>query len=177
MEDAVRFFKRSAVLASAALRLDQLGVSAGACCDLDEIARNLCGRLKDGRIRLFPGPRPLVVSGERNRVEDILLELLINARDFAPVELGDIRITITSDDRHGRVEIEDNGKGIHPDLRPRLFDMFSCYPADRMGLGLYYARSLARAFGGELTEVGIPPSGAHFILTLPKNQTTEPNYL
>jgi signal transduction histidine kinase/CheY-like chemotaxis protein len=177
MEDAVRFFKRSAALASAALRLDQLGVSVSACCDLDEIARTVCGRLKDGRIRLIAGSRPLVVSGERNRIEDIFLELLTNARDFAPAQHGDIRITITFDDRHGRVEIEDNGPGILPDLRPRLFDMFACYPADRMGLGLYYARSLARAFGGELTEVGLSSSGAHFILTLPKKQITELNCL
>jgi anti-sigma regulatory factor (Ser/Thr protein kinase) len=166
LEECVRFFKRSSLLASNIISLDRTGVLANAHCDLKEAVIRVCGLLHDGRIRLSIDTDTVVVSGERDRVEDILLELLRNATYFAPIQAGQIDVTLTADDRYARVDVQDNGPGIHPDLKPRLFQMFACYPVDRTGLGLHYARSLAQAFGGDLNETSEVQMGAHFVLRL-----------
>jgi signal transduction histidine kinase len=166
MEDSVRFFKRGAMLATKTLRLDEHGAFPPSTCDLNEVAQTLCSHLSDDRIELSQSAGPLIVSGERNRIEDILMELIINAQDFAPRDGGKIRVTVATGDLLGRVTIKDNGPGVHPAVRPQLFEMFNCYPASRMGLGLYYARTLARAFGGDVLEAPQQRPGACFVLSL-----------
>lgn len=70
----------------------------------------------------------------------------------------------------GRVVVTDAGTGVRPEVRERLFERFTTGDGARgTGLGLYIARALARAHGGEVTyEGGTPdrPAGA-FVVTAP----------
>ena len=165
IEKSIGFFKRTGLLASNRLRLDQIGIEAGTTTDGCRVLQEVIRLLDDDRIHFHPSSNPILVA-HPDRLQDIFLELLINAKDFAPEVDGRIQVDINSDAETARFEIKDNGHGIHPELRPQLFQMFRRFPASRMGLGLHYARSLARAMGGDVTEIGTD-SGAHFVVSLP----------
>jgi PAS domain S-box-containing protein len=113
----------------------------------------------------------LTVEGDRDRLAQVLENLVGNAvRHGAPP----VRISAESADGSVVVRISDNGRGVPEELRSRLFDRFASGRAGGTGLGLYIARQLARAHGGDTRyEAPTPdrPSGS-FVLELPAHDTT-----
>ncbi|HTM29914.1 MAG TPA: ATP-binding protein, partial [Vicinamibacterales bacterium] len=69
-------------------------------------------------------------------------------------------------DRTCVVRVIDNGPGVAPSVRRRLFEPFVTGRSNGVGIGLALARRIARAHGGELREV-TRPGGTCFELTLP----------
>ena len=66
------------------------------------------------------------------------------------------------------ITVADQGPGIPPELRSRLFDRFARGPGSTgLGLGLYLASRVAAAHGGTLTADPPPAVGARFVLRLP----------
>ncbi len=115
-------------------------------------------------------PRLRVATGDRRRVEQIVTNLAANALKFTPsgrrVEIGAwFEGTIAI------VAVRDEGPGIAPDDRARIFERFYRVRAQERvpgtGLGLAIARELARAMGGELGLASVPGSGSSFVLALP----------
>jgi two-component system OmpR family sensor kinase len=75
-------------------------------------------------------------------------------------------------DRHFRLTVEDEGRGVSPEFVPDLFERFTRSEGSRpsgvgTGLGLAIARSYARAHGGDLVYEDAEPHGARFRLVLP----------
>ncbi len=110
-------------------------------------------------------PVPIVDAG---RVEQILLNLLVNARDAQP---GGGRILVrTATNSAGKVvlEVEDEGPGVPPDVAPRIFDtFFTTKPEGKgSGLGLSTVRMLVRESGGTVT-LQAGSGGACFRVELP----------
>jgi signal transduction histidine kinase len=92
------------------------------------------------------------VSGDPGRVRQILRNLISNALRYGGDE---IRVNVI-DEPSPRVQVRDNGQGIHADERDRIFDPYQrAHDAPgltaSMGLGLTISRSLARLMGGDLT--------------------------
>jgi len=117
---------------------------------------------------------PTVVEGDRNKVGQIVTNLLGNALKFT--EHGDIRLHAWRDaERAERIwfEVRDTGPGIEAADLADLFVPFrqgaSGQEKGGTGLGLALARDLARAMGGELTIASTPGVGTQvrFWLTLP----------
>jgi len=127
-----------------------------------------------------------VLEADRDRIEQILINLLNNALRYTP-EGGEIRIstscnTQTAGQIAGQfalVEIRDSGSGIPPDALPHIFERF--YRVDRSrsreeggtGLGLAIARKLAEAHGGTLIAANNPEGGALFRLSLPLRRSSK----
>ena len=113
----------------------------------------------------------LTVEGDRDRLAQVLENLVGNAvRHGAPP----VQVSAESTDESVVVRIADNGGGVPEELRDRLFDRFASGRAGGTGLGLYIARQLARAHGGDTRyEAPTPdrPSGS-FVLELPAHDTT-----
>ncbi len=67
------------------------------------------------------------------------------------------------------VVVADQGRGIAAEDQPRIFEKFERLSASEpgTGLGLYIARRLARAMGGDIDVDSAPGQGARFVLTLP----------
>jgi signal transduction histidine kinase len=115
-------------------------------------------------------PRLRSATGDRRRVEQILTNLMGNALKFAPSGS-----TIDLDARfEGSVAIaivRDEGAGILPDDRARIFDRFYRLAGHEKitgtGLGLPIARDLARRMEGDLEVASVPGSGSSFVLVLP----------
>ncbi len=71
------------------------------------------------------------------------------------------------DDRGVVIRVEDNGPGIDPSDRKKVFDAFFTTRPEGLGLGLVIARSVIRAHGGRLEVEPRSPAGTAFIIHLP----------
>jgi two-component system, OmpR family, sensor kinase len=114
------------------------------------------------------GPE-LELHADPDRVTQILANLLDNARN-ATGDHGLIEIRLSQEPGQVRVVVQDNGPGVPPDDRERIFQRLVHGERSRgSGLGLPIARGFARAHGGELIATDRPDSrpGAAFVLTLP----------
>jgi signal transduction histidine kinase len=84
-----------------------------------------------------------------------------------------IVVAATQSDRHFRLEVEDRGSGVPPELVPQIFEPFARGESSRRasvgsGLGLSIAQSYAEAHGGRLLYEPAEPHGARFELVLPR---------
>ena len=103
------------------------------------------------------------------RIEQVLLNLMLNAADAIPGKGGRVAIEAEADDAVVRIAIEDNGGGIAPSVRERLFEPFvtTKEPGKGTGLGLAVCRGLVEAAGGRI-ELAEGSAGARFVLELPR---------
>jgi signal transduction histidine kinase len=111
----------------------------------------------------------LPATGEFKRALQIVKNLLTNAIRYSP-EGGQVWIRSDREGDLAALIVADQGKGIHPEDQTRIFEKFERVdPAEPggSGLGLYIARRLARAMGGDITLDSAPGQGARFTFTLP----------
>jgi signal transduction histidine kinase len=113
---------------------------------------------------------PLVPLAEERLVQ-ILLNLLFNAADAVPKDGGAITVRALRAPEGVRIEVEDNGPGIAPSVRDRLFEPFVTTKdvGKGTGLGLAVCRGLAESVGGTIVAEEGGARGARFVLTLPSS--------
>jgi len=112
---------------------------------------------------------PLVSLAEDELVQ-VLLNLLFNAADAVPAKDGRIAVRAKSIAEGVRIEVEDNGPGIAPEIRDRLFEPFTTTKeiGKGTGLGLAVCRGLCEAAGGTIVaENAAAGTGARFVVTIP----------
>lgn len=138
-------------------------------------ARGRRGANRDCRLILsHAGDHEAIVAGVATRLERVLENLLDNAVSFSPPG-GLIRIAITASAEQVIVEIRDEGPGIPPQARERVFERFhSLRPAGEdfgahSGLGLAIARTIVEAHDGTLSAQDPMPGerGARLVVELP----------
>jgi signal transduction histidine kinase len=108
----------------------------------------------------------ITVIGDRTRLSQLLLNLILNSCD-AMQKGGRITINLHREDRTAYLSIEDTGKGIPPELMPKLFSPFSTSKPGGMGLGLSIAQRIAEEHKGELAPINQPGVGLAMELRLP----------
>lgn len=127
-------------------------------------------------LRISPPPRLRSATGDRRRVEQILTNLAANALKFGRRD-GVVELASLTDGSVALVLVRDDGAGIEPDDRPRIFERFYRMAGHETvtgtGLGLPIARELARAMGGDLDVASLPGSGSTFVLALPTDATPQ----
>jgi len=111
------------------------------------------------------------VPGDRVHLQQVLLNLLLNAMDaMAETPIPRRRVTFRTR-RVGEAAVEvaviDTGSGIAEDRLRHIFDSFFTTKKEGMGLGLSIARSIIESHRGTLTVVNNPDGGATFAFTLP----------
>ncbi|HEV3436818.1 MAG TPA: HAMP domain-containing sensor histidine kinase [Gemmata sp.] len=117
--------------------------------------------------------KPVTVYADSLRLEQVLTNLLVNAAKFTDPG-GDIRLTIEAEAGEVSVRVRDNGRGIHPDLLPVVFDLFqqgsdfTCHGTSGLGIGLALVKSLVELHGGRVTAYSDGPgTGSEFVVCLP----------
>ena len=113
---------------------------------------------------------PLAASADREKLSQILTNLLDNAVKFSP---GGGTVTVEAHRRSGHVEVRivDEGQGIPEAERERIFSKFhrteSSRGAGGAGLGLFIARGLVSAMGGRIWVDSVEGGGSSFAFELP----------
>ena len=114
-----------------------------------------------------------IVLADTNRIVQVITNLLSNAVKFSP-EWDRMLITVTRGIRliDGKpmaiVSISDQGRGVNPEIVPRLFQKFISGSEKGTGLGLYISKNIVKAHGGEIwAESNKSGKGATFAFSLP----------
>ncbi|OLC49630.1 MAG: hypothetical protein AUH82_00165 [Chloroflexi bacterium 13_1_40CM_4_65_13] len=111
------------------------------------------------------------VRGDRIQLQQLVLNLILNAVDAMSEPGGAPRELSISSRREGAneilVEVRDSGHGLSPQTMERIFDPFFTTKPDGMGMGLSISRSIVVAHGGRLWAMANEPRGAVFQFALP----------
>lgn len=121
---------------------------------------------KHVRLERDQGPDLPVVQADGDLVCQVLVGLLANAAEATP---SGGRVLLRARASNGAVElaVADNGPGIAPDVRQRVFEPFFTTRPNGTGLGLAVARQIIEAHGGRIAVADHPGGGACFTVTLP----------
>ncbi len=110
--------------------------------------------------------------GDRDKLQAALVNLVGNAIKYTP-DQGQVVLRCSADDRWIRIDVEDTGPGIPEDEQSKVFDKFFRGAATREsdergnGLGLAFAREIARLHGGDVELSSVVGEGSVFTLRLP----------
>ena len=119
----------------------------------------------------------LVVQADRDRMMQVMVNLLSNALKFAPADDGRVKVCADGTASEVRVSVADNGPGIQAEDKEVIFDKFRQGAATTdvltdkpqgTGLGLPISRQIIEYFNGKLWVESVPGSGACFVFTLPR---------
>ena len=188
---------RKAALRGARLTQQLLGFSRGEgseakpldlnrlVADMDAMLRPIIGEHMEVLTDLSPDLG--TVEADPGQMEQVLMNLILNARDATPAG-GRIRIHTANGDldestasihgvepgRYVLLTVSDNGRGIDGASMPRIFDpFFTTKEAGRgTGLGLSNVRSIIREAGGDIWVCSAPGEGACFRVCLPRVEET-----
>ena len=129
-------------------------------------------KLAQGKIRLHfqpPSPSP-VVDGHKGQLQQVLLNLLLNAMQVMP-DGGEITVRCATEERNGltavNIDITDTGRGIPEAIRDRMFDSFLSGRPDGTGLGLAIVERILRSHHGGIAVLATSPQGTTMRVTLP----------
>lgn len=101
---------------------------------------------------------------ELRRVLSNLVDNSVQSLDGA----GKVRVRVRPLQGNVRLEVEDSGKGVPPEIRDRLFERGATYGKEEgTGLGLWHARESARAWGADISLDSTPGSGTRVTLSFP----------
>lgn len=114
-------------------------------------------------------PAP-AVEGRRVQLEQVIVNLLMNACEALARVDGTRRVTVTTRAREGRVEVvvSDNGPGLQPEFADRMFEPFVTTKPKGMGMGLAISRSIVEAHRGRLISEPSSGTGLTVVLSLPE---------
>ena len=149
--------------------------------DLNEIVREVIGILAaqaaahNVTLKTVLIPHPLNVKGDRVQLEQVILNLVVNAIDALAKAATDnrrikVRTGLLDDEHTAELSVSDNGPGVRPDVLKQIFEPFFTTKHGGMGMGLAISRTIVEAHGGRLSAENRASGGAIFRLTLPVQQ-------
>src|SRR3954454_24953884 len=173
--EIVRAADRAAELTRQLLAFARQQVLAPAPLDLNDVARGLVpmlGRLigEDVRIAMLAGQGLPRVLADRAQVEQVVINLAINARDAMP-DGGTLSIETSAGvlDEHVCLSVTDTGTGIEPAVLERIFEPFFTTKEVGLGtgLGLATVHGIVTQSGGHVRVSSEPGHGSTFSVYLP----------
>ena len=129
-------------------------------------------KLAQGKVhlRFEPPAAPLIVEAHKGQLQQVLLNLLLNAMQAMP-HGGEITIRAAAGGREGLpvalIDLADTGRGIAPEIRDRIFDSFLTGRPDGTGLGLAIVQRILRSHHGDIAVHATGAQGTTMRITLP----------
>ncbi|MBW3581805.1 MAG: MEDS domain-containing protein [Euryarchaeota archaeon] len=121
--------------------------------------------LGDVRIERDLGSAP-GVGFEEGQVVQVVVNLVANAVEATP-KGGRVRVSTRHDDGRARLVVEDEGEGVRPEDRGRIYDPFFTRKRSGTGLGLFLVSRIVARHGGRIDLSSDVTSGTCFIVSLP----------
>ncbi len=144
---------------------------------VEQAARELkpAATRKDMTFELNLSAADIIINGDRGKLELAVIELISNAIEHS--KPGDtIRVACDIDQPTDQiiVTVEDEGPGVEPDIRDRIFDLFFSTKPQGTGIGLATVKRISRLHGGDVEITPSANGGARFAITLPLGDVTSP---
>ncbi|WP_329065694.1 sensor histidine kinase [Amycolatopsis sp. NBC_01480] len=140
--------------------------------DAGALARNVVASRPGPAPEVETGPGPLLVAGDRRRLDRVLANLLDNAQHYGG---GAVRVAVLGHGGVVRLEVDDAGEGVPEALRERVFERFARGvhsgrrgPDSGSGLGLAIVADHVRRHHGRVRVEDRPGGGARFVVELPE---------
>jgi len=128
--------------------------------------------LKNENIRLSYKPHDILIQADKERISQVISNLLSNAMKFTPegtilVSVEKDKTTFNNNNKAVIVSVRDSGQGIDSSILPRLFTKFASKSYKGTGLGLFISKGIIEAHGGKIWGENNPDgSGATFSFSL-----------
>lgn len=146
---------------------------------LQEMTRRLSG--SGIAVKLVLGAGPMNVRGNRGQIEQVLMNLAVNARDAMPtggvfkVETSRQEVCFTGSKQcfsAVKISVSDTGTGMTEAVQERIFEPFFTTKGEGKGsgLGLSITHGIIKQHGGEILASSVPGSGSRFDIYLPANE-------
>src|SRR5947209_8318122 len=115
------------------------------------------------------GPEPLPILGDRIQLQQVLINIVVNAMDAMAESAGSRSIAIRTarDGGFAELSVTDSGPGLAPDQVRQVFEPFFTSKTEGMGMGLSIARTIVEAHQGEMWAENEAGAGAAFRIRLP----------
>lgn len=134
---------------------------------------------KDIRIDTALSPGGSRISGDADRLQQVVWNLLSNAIKFTPAG-GHVHVRLSHTDGHVRIDVQDSGRGIEAEFLPHVFDRFRQADSSRsrsyggLGLGLSIVKQLVELHGGTVSVASQGLNmGTTFSVNLPEQTTVK----
>jgi two-component system, OmpR family, phosphate regulon sensor histidine kinase PhoR len=166
------------VLQAAALERGELKLEMHPL-DMDQLVRDQIERIRlhvegrGGQIHYEPMATDTSMMGDEVHLGGVVFNLLDNANKYSP-EKPEIKVATRDVPGGIEIAIQDKGLGISAEAQRRVFEKFYRVPTGNVhdvkgfGIGLSYAKSMARAHGGDIRLDSTPGLGSTFTLFLPQ---------
>lgn len=112
-------------------------------------------------------PQPLMVNMDSGRLRQVMLNLLMNAKDVVR-ENGNIFVTVEKNNSHAAITVRDDGPGIRQKDLNRIFDPFFTTKKNGTGLGLAMVKRFVEEVRGKVSVISNGEGGATFRIELPQ---------
>jgi signal transduction histidine kinase len=182
LEKIARQTFRASEIVNSLLNFSRVSPTEFVAVDLNKVVREtvtlLEHQLHKSQVKLELGlHEPLTpLKGNAGKLQQVMLNLILNARDAMPSG-GTLTILTSQHDGEARVIVADTGTGIPAHVLPRIFDPFFTTKNEATitpqgsrqgtGLGLSVSYGIVREHGGEIEVESVVGQGTRFLLTFP----------
>jgi two-component system, OmpR family, sensor histidine kinase VicK len=140
--------------------------------DVRSLIMHIVGERSNGGTRKVitfePGDPALLIECDRGKVGEVMFNLIDNAMKFVDEREGTIIVSTHLSGPNVIVSVRDNGTGIDPSIKDKMFEKFTTRSEKGSGLGLYIAKSIIEAHGGTIwAGNNSDGKGATFSFSLP----------
>jgi two-component system, cell cycle sensor histidine kinase and response regulator CckA len=141
--------------------------------EISVLIRRLIGEDVELEVATVPGPLPVIA--DRSQLEQVLMNLAVNARDAMPAG-GQLHIRTRHAQGEAVLEVEDTGAGMSAEVKKRLFEPFFTTKevGKGTGLGLSTVYGIVRQSGGDIQVHSEEGQGTRFTIALPPAGAIQP---
>ena len=174
LNQIIRASGRATELTGQLLTFSRRQVAQPRLTDLNTLVdetRRLFERLigADVQLRIVRSDVPVIVHADPGQLEQVLMNLVVNARDAMPSG-GSLTVRVGQHNSRAFVEVRDTGIGMSPDVQARIFEPFFTTKerGKGTGLGLAMCYGIVHQTGGTIDVASVPGEGATFRVLLPQ---------
>ena len=176
LDDIIRSDRRAGAVIDRLRTLLRKGEAVLQPVDVNDVAREVIdlayGELMSRRVTVKStlSPAILLVLGDRVQLQQVVLNLVLNACDAmkgTPTSRRHLALSTAIEGDFVQFVVSDRGSGIPDDQLERVFEPFVTFRAQGLGLGLTISRSIVAAHGGSIRAENNPDGGATFRCLLP----------
>jgi light-regulated signal transduction histidine kinase (bacteriophytochrome) len=143
---------------------------------VEKVTKTLALQIEESGAKIVSTHLPLLHQTNTSQMQQLMQNLLSNALKYRSDKKAHIKIYVEDLSEHWRFAIQDNGIGIQPECREKVFAVFqrlhsrSQYPGT--GIGLSICKKIIEQYGGRIWVDSNAEGGCTFFFTIPKHLTT-----